>query len=57
MILFFSKRLDQNSRALKYLSDILATVLNNHLGKMAALPNFLNGNFSLDFIVAQVAEK
>jgi hypothetical protein len=31
--------------------------IHNHLGKMAALPNFLNGDLSLGFTVAQVAEK
>ncbi|MCA1784733.1 MAG: hypothetical protein LC657_01995, partial [Desulfobacteraceae bacterium] len=31
--------------------------IHNHLGKMAALPNFLNGDLSMGFTVAQVAEK
>jgi hypothetical protein len=31
--------------------------IHNHLGKMAALPNFLNGDLSLGFTVESVAEK
>jgi hypothetical protein len=57
LILQLFLRLDQNSRALQYLSDILTAILNKHLGKMPVLANSLNAYLSRDFIVAQVAEK
>ena len=35
----------------------IGKAIHNHLGKMAALPNFLNGDLSRGFTVAQVAQK